>query len=183
MIRKALLIVASIIGILLILAFALFLHFQPTFDFFTPSLVDYQLRIKEGEVVGRRDGEVQFRLIAKEIEEIEDHQFYFTGEPYGEFYQGSEVAHIITSDTILYHTKKGDLEFLGSVSFETLEGDRLLTDLLLWSDKDDELLSPGPVKLFMDGAVLEAKKMRVFYREEIFDFFDDVVLTVSSKRP
>lgn len=121
---------------------------------------------------------MQWRLIIDEVEEMDGHSYHFTGGSYGEFYGEGEVVYMITSDEIIYDTKRGELDFIGSVVLENPQGDLLKSQRLLWNDRDEELTSPGPVQLFVGYTVLEAESMKGFYRDDIFDFFDDVILTV-----
>lgn len=181
MTKRLLLILSSLLFLSLVAGLALFFYFQPTF-YTPPPPVDFQMRIYGGEVVGREGGEVRWRLFVEEMEEVKGDKMTFTQRPYGEFYRQGEVQYTIVSDSILYHVKTGDLEFIEDVILETPEGDRLTSDLLLWDEKLQEISSPGPVQLFMGENRLEADGMKGYHQEDIFDFWDHVVLSIPVSR-
>lgn len=177
MVRKVLIFLSTLLVILLVVGFALFLYYQPTFHIPTPQL-DYQIRIHGGEVIGWQEGEVRWRLLVKEMEEMKENLVIFSGGTYGEFYRKGEVEYTIRSEVIQYYPKTKDLEFIGSVLLTTKEGDTLESHLLLWDDNLKELTSPGPVKLLSKGNRLEAERMKIYQQEDIFDFWDHVILSV-----
>lgn len=174
---KRIWILASLLAFFILLGLSLFFYFQPTFYQPTPG-VEYQIRIAEGEVVGRSGGEVRWRLFLEEMEDMDGDVMHFKEGVYGEFYREDEVEYTITSNEVIYYTKKGDIEFLGSVVLTTEEGDRLLSEHLLWDDKEETLESPGPVRLLVGKSILRAARMKGYYQDDIFDFFDDVTLEV-----
>lgn len=177
MIKRGLVIFLSLLVLLLVIAFSLFLYFQPTF-YVPASVVDFQLKITEGEVVGWEDGEVRWRLFVEEIEDVKDDYMNFTGGTYGEFYRDGDLEYSITSEKIIYHVKTKQLDFIDAVVLTTVEGDYLTSQRLHWDEDTKELTSPGPVTLYLGENQLQAQRMTVYQEEDIFDFWDQVVLSV-----
>lgn len=177
MTKRVQLIFGSLLVLFVVVGFSFFYYFQPTL-YTPPRPADFQLRIQDGEIVGRESGEVRWRLFVQEMEEMKEDLMVFTDGTYGEFYRQGEVEYTIVSDVIYFHVPTGDLEFVDSVVLETSEGDRLESHLLLWDEERKVLSSPGSVQLFMGEKRLEAERMSIYQEDDIFDFWDQVVLSV-----
>lgn len=127
--------------------------------------IDVRPRLTASRVVGRRQGERQFELDAGSIGDEEE---WVTLEAIenGLLYRDGEVFVAFRSDAGRWHRSSNNLVLEGNVVLEYDGRVEIRTEALEWRAKDEVVVSPGPVRMAVDGDEVTAATMEADLDEE-----------------
>lgn len=126
---------------------------------------DPRPRLTATRVVGRKQGQRQFELDAGVIADDDDWVRIEAIEN-GLLYRDGRVFVTFDADGGRWHRATNNLILLGSVALVYDQRVHMRTDRLEWLADEELVVSPGPVRMLIDGDTVEAGGMEADVGEE-----------------
>lgn len=127
--------------------------------------IDVRPLLTATRVVGRRQGERQFELDAGSIGD-EDEWVLIDEIENGLLYKDGAVFVTFRADAGRWHRSSNNLVLHGDVVLQYDERVDILTDELEWLAATELVISPGPVRMYVDGDEVTAASMEADLDEE-----------------
>lgn len=135
--------------------------------------IDVRPRLTASRVVGRRQGERQFELDAGSIGD-EDEWVNLEAIENGLLYRDGDVFVAFRADAGRWHRSSNNLVLEGNVVLEYDGRVEIYTEAIEWRAEDELVVSPGPVRMTVDGDEVTAATMEADLDEERVHLEGDV---------